>query len=416
MKNKTTIEEISIALESAPVHVDINQVTRTVRRVKNVGFCLEDYNALEYAYPGIFKEINPRMLTLEPSATKQAVAVELLGKVAIGVTVVGVFYKLISWAIDKLSGMNGTATGNGVSAIKLKDVNELQNDHKETVASVADEVKRIKKEVPNPASATDANIADIKDHILNDKFLATTLGTICANRVGKNTDVLNEINSAIGFADNASVKLEPQVVYALCNKTGVSGIAVVFNSRETSALKLSTLPRLAVSLAKAIIEGDKFIASQNVITLNNFLNAVSSCKANNKTLGLTDTIKGAITDSKSDRYSIYSKVLKDCIDHKAHDRADFHKVSMTDDVRLDRSCLASTARDTILESSTTLKNMKSTDMNGDLASIFKKSVGELQTIFTDVMFVIETITQETSAVYKINDDYVKALSKLKGDK
>ena len=416
MKDNLTIEEIGIALESVPVNVDLNKVTRTIRRVENVGFCLEDYHTLENAYPGIFKEINPRMLTREPSATKHAVAVELLGKVAVGVTVIGVFYKLVSWAIDKLSGVGGVATGNGVSAIKLKDVNELQSDHKETVATVAKEVKRVRAEVPNPFSVMDKLVTDLKDNILNEKFLATLLGTICTNRIAKATDVVGEVNLAVGFADNASVKLEPQVTYALCSKTGVSGIAVVFNSRETQALKISALPILAGSIAKAIVSGDAFIANQNTITLNTFLNAVSSCEVSRKSLGLTSSIKDAITDSKSDRYSIYPKVLKDCIDHKKPEQADFHKVNMADSSRLDRSCQASVARDAILEASASLKSMKSANMNGDHSTIFKKGVSELQTMFTDAMFVIETITQETSAIYKMNDDYVNALTKLKGDK
>ena len=413
------IDTTGIALEAHLHHEPtvIANALRAARSVERVGFCLEHYYAIEQLQPGIFKDINPKMLTQQPSNVKLTVAAEAIGgsdmMKALGVgiaagSIVGLFFKLIEWVSDKLSGGKSGASG-------IPSPQEIDKQHRAAFSKLA-ETDRRNREAFKAATADIDTIIDklqkrqkdngkvIEEIEKNIRAATTPLELACVEAVIKACpDEMVFQAKAVGAM--RQFKGAEVLQYNLCLKGGVRGILTIFEESALKNVDFKKLERVSKDLAEALKTADTFISRQTDGSLDSLLKQVQKLSEEFQKMDIPQTERSNIAERAAMVYSFHTRAAEFAKSHNNPSKGNMDKVDLTSERYTSIIKDSFTCKSILNDALNNVKSKKDATIdNKDHNAKFKSAVGDMQRVITGLLYY-------TNLADKMNKEFTKVLER-----
>lgn len=415
------IDTTEIALEAHLHHEPsvIANALRAARSVERVGFCLEHYYAIEQLQPGIFKDINPKMLTQQPSNVKLAVAAEAISGsdmmkalgvgIAAGVaagSIVGLFFKLIEWVSDKLSG----GKGGGIPTPE-----EIEKEHRQVFRGLAETDRRnseafkaatadIDTIIDNLQKRQKANGKIMDDLEKNIRAATTPLELLCVEAINKACpDEMVFQAKAVGGM--RQFKGADALQYNLCLKSGVRGILTIFEESALKNVDFKKLERVSKDLAEALKTADTFISRQTDGSLDSLLKQVQKLSEEFQKMDIPQTERSNIAERAAMVYSFHTRAAEFAKSHNNPTTGNMDKVDLTSERYTSIIKDSFTCKSILNDALNNVKSKKDATIdNKDHNAKFKSAVGDMQRVITGLLYY-------TNLADKMNKEFTKVLER-----
>lgn len=413
-------DNLGIALEAHLNHepVVIAKALRAARSVENVGFCLEHYYAIEQLQPGIFKDINPKMLSKNPSGIKHNAALEaisgsdIMKAVGAGIaagSAVALFIKLLEWVADKLGGGSGSG-GSGIPSPE-----KIKQDQKEAFSKIA-EIDRKNREAfkatfndldatLDKLNAKQKNTGKVIDEIeKNIRAAASPIELACVEAVMKACpDEMMYQAKAVGAM--RQYKGDDILKYNLCLKTGVRGILAVFEEPALKNVDFNKLQRIANDLAATLHTADKFISRQTDVGLDMLAKHTKKFSDEFEKMDVDQTTRAEINSRAVKVYSFHTTAAEFAKEHNRPAKGNLDKLDLTSP-RYTSVIQDSYICQNILKDAASKIKGKSdaTIENKDQAAKFKSILGDIQRVITGLLYF-------TNLADKMNKEFTRTLER-----
>lgn len=411
-------DNLGIALEAHLNHepVVIAKALRAARSVENVGFCLEHYYEIEQLQPGIFKDINPKMLSKNPSGIKHNAALEaisgsdIMKAVGVGIaagSAVALFIKLLEWVADKLGGGSG---GSGIPSPE-----KIKQDQKEAFSKIA-EIDRKNREAfkatfndldatLDKLNAKQKNTGKVIDEIeKNIRAASSPIELACVEAVMKACpDEMMYQAKAVGAM--RQYKGDDILKYNLCLKTGVRGILAVFEEPALKNVDFNKLQRIANDLAATLHTADKFISRQTDVGLDMLAKHTKKFSDEFEKMDVEQTTRAEINSRAVKVYSFHTTAVEFAKEHNRPAKGNLDKLDLTSP-RYTSVIQDSYICQNILKDAASKIKGKSdaTIENKDQAAKFKSILGDIQRVITGLLYF-------TNLADKMNKEFTRTLER-----
>ena len=411
-------DNLGIALEAHLKHepVVIAKALRAARSVENVGFCLEHYYAIEQLQPGIFKDINPKMLSKNPSGIKHNAALEaisgsdIMKAVGVGIaagSAVALFIKLLEWVADKLGGGSG---GSGIPSPE-----KIKQDQKEAFSKIA-EIDRKNREAfkatfndldatLDKLNAKQKNTGKVIDEIeKNIRAASSPIELACVEAIMKAypTEIMYQAKAVDAMHQ---YKGDDILKYNLCLKTGVRGILAVFEEPALKNVDFNKLQRIANDLAATLHTADKFISRQTDVGLDMLAKHTKKFSDEFEKMDVDQTTRAEINSRAVKVYSFHPTAAEFAKEHNRPAKGNLDKLDLTSprytsviqDSYICQNILKDAANKIKGKSDATIENK-------DQAAKFKSILGDIQRVITGLLYF-------TNLADKMNKEFTRTLER-----
>lgn len=411
-------DNLGIALEAHLKHepVVIAKALRAARSVENVGFCLEHYYAIEQLQPGIFKDINPKMLSKNPSGIKHNAALEaisgsdIMKAVGVGIaagSAVALFIKLLEWVADKLGGGSG---GSGIPSPE-----KIKQDQKEAFSKIA-EIDRKNREAfkatfndldatLDKLNAKQKNTGKVIDEIeKNIRAASSPIELACVEAIMKAypAEIMYQAKAVDAMHQ---YKGDDILKYNLCLKTGVRGILAVFEEPALKNVDFNKLQRIANDLAATLHTADKFISRQTDVGLDMLAKHTKKFSDEFEKMDVDQTTRAEINSRAVKVYSFHPTAVEFAKEHNRPAKGNLDKLDLTSprytsviqDSYICQNILKDAANKIKGKSDATIENK-------DQAAKFKSILGDIQRVITGLLYF-------TNLADKMNKEFTRTLER-----
>lgn len=411
-------DNLGIALEAHLKHepVVIAKALRAARSVENVGFCLEHYYAIEQLQPGIFKDINPKMLSKNPSGIKHNAALEaisgsdIMKAVGVGIaagSAVALFIKLLEWVADKLGGGSG---GSGIPSPE-----KIKQDQKEAFSKIA-EIDRKNREAfkatfndldatLDKLNAKQKNTGKVIDEIeKNIRAASSPIELACVEAIMKAypAEIMYQAKAVDAMHQ---YKGDDILKYNLCLKTGVRGILAVFEEPALKNVDFNKLQRIANDLAATLHTADKFISRQTDVGLDMLAKHTKKFSDEFEKMDVDQTTRAEINSRAVKVYSFHPTAAEFAKEHNRPAKGNLDKLDLTSprytsviqDSYICQNILKDAANKIKGKSDATIENK-------DQAAKFKSILGDIQRVITGLLYF-------TNLADKMNKEFTRTLER-----
>lgn len=410
-------DNIGIALEAHLKHepVVIAKALRAARSVENVGFCLEHYYAIEQLQPGIFKDINPKMLTQQPSGVKRSVALEVIsgsGMIkAIGVglatgSVVGLFFKLIGWLSDKLSGGKAGSIPSPAEFDKknkeaFSRLAEVDRKNRELFKATFDDFDAMLDTMSSKHKIDSDTVNKIERSI---RVAKSPIELACIIKIAKTVPADNSAEMK-AITAMTKFKSDDAIRYSLCHKSGIRGVLSIFEDPILKSIDFRKLQNIAKDLAEALKTADSFISRQSDASLDAFKSQVSRLTDSYKKYDISQDDRAKVSEHASTIYSFYPSTVEFAKEHKSPNMGPLDKLDLTSERYSSIIKDSYVCKNILLDAVRNIKEKKDIEIENKAHSAsFKSSLGELQRAATGLFYY-------TNLADKMNKSFTQVLER-----
>lgn len=416
-----SIDTTGIALEAHLNHEPtvIANALRAARAVDRVGFCLEHYQALEQLQPGIFKDINPKMLTQQPSAVKRSVAVEAISGSdmvkALGVGIaagsaVALFFKLIEWIADKLSG----GKGGGIptpeqiereNKAAFQKIAETDRKNREAFKAVFNDLDSSLDKLAKRQKNTGKILDELEKNI---RAASSPIELMCVEAVMKACpDEMMYQAKAVGAM--RLYKGGDILRYNLCLKNGVRGILAVFEEPALKNVDFSKLQRVAKDLADALQTADNFISRQTDGSLDMLVKQAKKVAEEFEKMDIPQSAKAEINTRATKVYSFHTSAADFAKEHERPEKGNLDKLDLSSPRYTSIIKDSYVCQNIVKDAAGKVKGKSDAKIDSkEHAAKFKSAIGDLQRVITGLLYFTNLSDKMNKAFTLALERYMKA--------
>ncbi len=417
-----SIDTSGIALEAHINHEPtvIAKALRSARAVERVGFCLEHYHALEQLQPGIFKDINPKMLTQQPSGVKRNIAIEaisgsdMIKALGVGIaagSVVGLFFKLIDWVTGKLVGGSG---GSGIPTPEQIDreqkaafqkLAETDRKNREAFKAVLSDVDGAVDKLKSRQKETGRILDEIEKNV---REASSPIELACVEAIMK--AVPGElIYQAKAVGAMRQFKGEDLIRYNLCTKNGIRGVLSIFEEPALKNVDFNKLQRTAKDLAEAMKTADNFISRQTDASLDMLWKQVSRLAEDYRKYDISQADRAKISERAGTVYSFHTSAAEFAKEHQSPSKGGLDKLDLASSRYTSIIKDSYVCKNILKDATEGIKGKKDAEIeNKEHAAKFKSMLGDLQRVITGLLYYTNLADKMNKAFTQSLERYSKA--------